>query len=544
MIRLYIFIVAFIFTAPLSYAQKIAGPLQRLPGTQEGLVLFAPLNSTKTYLIDDCGRVINVWNSEFLPGNTVNLLPNGNLLRTNRLNNLVITGGGGGGGAEILDWNSTKLWSFTYNTDVLRQHHDAIALPNGNVLMIVWDLKSKEDAIAQGRNPNLLADNVVWSERIIEVKPILPDKAEVIWEWSLWDHLIQDYDPTKSNYGVVSEHPELVDINFTSSATGDDDWIHANSVDYNEDLDQIVISSPFLNELWIIDHSTTLEQVSTHEGGAAGKGGDLLYRWGNPLAYKKGTIQDQKLFGQHDVNWVDSSYPYGGQIIVFNNEMGENFSTVDILNPPINEAGDYILDDGVFGPSELSFRYSADPPESLYSGIMSGAEVLPNGNILICSSLQGKFIEVSPQGEIVWEYKSPITTGGIVGRDFITDQPFVSDRIFRAKKYPLDYPAFAGKNLVPGEPIEGEPWACEMVTSTSENTDVEILIYPSPVENELKIKSNDSGKLISARLMTVHGSLVASMSGYGEVMMDVSTLGNGIYVVVVDQITRKIIKIN
>lgn len=526
-------------------AQKIAGTIQLNPGIEEGLILFAPLNSKNTYLVDNCGRVVNTWQSEYNPGNTVYLLPNGNLFRTNRLTNTIITGGGGGGGVEILDWDSKKIWSFTYNSEVIRQHHDAVVLPNGNVLMIVWEVKSKDESLSQGRSPDLLADDVIWSERIVEIKPVLPDGGELVWQWSVWDHLIQDFDPGKLNYGVVSDHPELVDLNFSFSDDGINDWIHANAIDYNADLDQIVLSSPFLNEFWIIDHSTSTEEAASHAGGLSGKGGDLLFRWGNPVTYKKGSSADQKLFGQHHVHWINKNYPHGGEIMVFNNQHGPNYSTVDIIKPTKNEVGEYVLEGGMFGPGDPSFIYTAEPPESLSSMIMSGAEMLPNGNLLICSSLQGKMIEVTPDKEIVWEYRSPITTNGIVGRDLPADQPFISDRIFRSIKYSLDHPGFTGKNLTPGEPIEGEPWLpCALVTSTTKDPERELLVYPNPVKEELKIKFSNSTQLLSAKLLTVQGYPIGTVTGFGEVSMDVSAIPNGVYIVIVNNTSYKIIKIN
>ncbi|GIR57077.1 MAG: hypothetical protein CM15mP64_4890 [Candidatus Neomarinimicrobiota bacterium] len=39
------------------------------------------------------------------------------------------------------------------------------------------------------------------------------------------------------------------------------DWKHLNSIDYNEDLDQIIISSRHHDEIYIIDHSTTMKKL-------------------------------------------------------------------------------------------------------------------------------------------------------------------------------------------------------------------------------------------------------------------------------------------
>ena len=85
-----------------------------------------------------------------------------------------------------------------------------------------------------------------------------------------------------------------------------------------------------MNEIYIIDHSTTTLEASEHSGGNSGMGGDILYRWGNPEAYRAGTNNDQKLFGQHDVQWIESNRPNSGELIVFNNGNGRDilFSSV------------------------------------------------------------------------------------------------------------------------------------------------------------------------------------------------------------------------
>ena len=56
------------------------------------------------------------------------------------------------------------------------------------------------------------------------------------------------------------------------------DFLHVNSVAYNERLDQIAISVPEYGEIWILDHSTTTQEAAGSEGGRQGRGGDLLYR--------------------------------------------------------------------------------------------------------------------------------------------------------------------------------------------------------------------------------------------------------------------------
>ena len=94
--------------------------------------------------------------------------------------------------------------------------------------------------------------------------------GQIVWEWHIWDHLIQDHDSSKDNFGVISNHPELIDINMISATGGgppgmnSGDWFHINGIDYNADLDQIAFSSRHASEVYIIDHSTTTSEAATH----------------------------------------------------------------------------------------------------------------------------------------------------------------------------------------------------------------------------------------------------------------------------------------
>ena len=147
---------------------------------------------------------------------------------------------------------------------------------NGNVLVTVWEKKTITQATAEGRDPALLA-TTLWVDRIMELQPAGLSGANVVWEWSVWDHLIQDYDSTKANYGVVADHPELFNLNYVPAIQAD--WMHVNGIAYNSDLDQIVFSSRLFSEIFIIDHSSTTAEALSHTGGNSGKGGDILYRW-------------------------------------------------------------------------------------------------------------------------------------------------------------------------------------------------------------------------------------------------------------------------
>jgi len=399
----------------------------------DGYILFTPWLSTKTYLIHNW-RVVHRWKSQYMPGLSVYLLENGNLLRSDYAPHPgVVWGQGDTGRVEMFSWDGTQLWNFVYANDTVCLHHDIEPLPNGNVLMVSWEVKTKDEAIAAGCKPSNIPEESVWVDHIIEVKPIGPESGDIVWEWHVWDHLIQDYDPSKDNYGVVADHPELIDINFMSQGTSED-WNHINAIDYNEEFDQILLTSAGQNEIWVIDHSTTTEEAAGHTGGTSGKGGVLLYRWGNPMAYQAGDAGDKKFFFHHDARWVEPGYPGEGHITVFHNgyhRPSEDYSEVFELVPPVDIDGNYYLEPGsAFGPEEPLWIYKAENPPDFFANGQSGAERLPNGNTLICDS-KGVFFEVTPDNKIVWFYSNLFGGGGV----------------FKINFYPPDYPGIQSVSL-------------------------------------------------------------------------------------------------
>ena len=378
-----------------------------------GQILFAPMNSRTSYLIDNNGTVNHTWESSYIPGESVRWLGDGTILRTIKVG--ASGAGGSGGGVQKIERDGTISWDFRYNTNGHLSHHDIMPLPNGNVLMIAWETKIRTEAIDAGRNPALIPGNILMPDEIIEVQPTGPTSGTIVWEWHAWDHLIQDYDSSKTNYGVVRDHPELIDVNFGGS--GADvlmDWLHTNSIDYNEQFDQILISVCYFNEIWVIDHSTTTSEAATHTGGNSGRGGDVLYRWGDPQAYRAGTSVDEKFFGQHDATWIKPGCPGEGDILVFNNganRPSSRYSSVDEIIPPVNENGDYYLSPGsAYGPDAQTWIYTANPPTSFYSGHLSGAQRLQDGNTLICNGEAGQIIEVTPDGTTIWQYVNTFPT--------------------------------------------------------------------------------------------------------------------------------------
>jgi hypothetical protein len=423
--------------------------------------LVFPLQSSKTYLIDMQGKVVRTWQSRYAAGQDAYLLENGHLLRSAKLSDeeALFAGAAQGGRVQDFTWDGKLVWDFKFHNEKQLQHHAITRMPNGNVLLIVWERKTPKEAIAAGVKAELAGSTDVLVDSIIEVRPTGKTGGQIVWEWHLWDHLVQDHDRSKANFGDVAAHPELVDVNFgrdgpfgfanlarfvkpPSKKDGgkkadakDDaldklkgigyvgasggrkfagffpDWTHVNAVSYNAKLDQIMLSPREFNEVWIIDHSTTKAEAAGHAGGRSGKGGDLLYRWGNPRAYRAGTDADQRLFSQHDTHWIPTALPGEGRLLVFNNGGGRrdgNYSSVDEVVLPLRADGSYERKPGkAFGPDKAIWSYTAAKKTEFFAPMMSGAERLPNGNTLVCTGFAGTIFEVTPKKEIVWEYINP-----------------------------------------------------------------------------------------------------------------------------------------
>jgi len=452
----FIVLLSWTTSSPLAQSQTV-GLFLNSSDASPGYTLFSPLRSTNTYLINNAGQIVHHWTSDYVPGNTLYLRENGNLVRTaDPGGNEVFVAGGDSGLVQEFSWTGDLIWEFWYSDSEQRAHHDIALMPNGNILMIAWEYKSEIQALAAGRDPLLLDDNELWPEKIIEVKPVLPSGGEIVWEWHVWDHLIQDFDETKDNFGAVGEHPERVDINFVR-LDGRADWMHSNSIDYHPGLDQVLLNVPAFGEFWIIDHSTTTEQAATSAGGKSGRGGDLLYRWGNPRTYRAGTDEDQRLYWQHGTHWILPGRPGAGNILVFNNGNGRpegSWSSVEEIVIPADPAGNYPLGLGSrFGPSEPLWVYTASPATSMYSSGLSGANRQLNGNTLICVGSSGTFLEIDADGELVWQYLNPMSSTGPV----VQGEPKGATATFRAERYDPDYPALVGRDLVPQGVLEIDP---------------------------------------------------------------------------------------
>lgn len=538
-------------------AQQTVGLFQNDANSYNGYTLFNQTASKTTYLIDNCGEIVHTWTSQYSPGLYAYLQPDGKLLRTGYIADSIFVAGGRGGILQLLDWNSNVLWEYSTITDSTIQHHDCRMLPNGNILALQWIRYDSLTAILNGRDSSFIPDGEIWSEKIVEYQPIGTDSAVIVWEWSFWDHLIQDFDVTKLNYGVVADHPELININFVGfQPSGVKDWLHCNAISYNDSLDQIVISSRHTSEIYIIDHSTTTVEAASHSGGVMGQGGDFLYRWGNPQAYGRGTSSDQQLFTQHDSYWIPNNLNDGGKIMIFNNgpKFFVNFSSVDIIDPPKDGLGNYIINTGqAFGPLAANWQYTAPSQGDFFGQFISGAQRLPNGNTLICNGPEGNFFEIDNSNNIVWNYINPILNNGdtLSQGDTIPILPIPGliakqNLVFRAYRYGVDYSGLNGQTLTPMVPIEQNPWAstCTITSIQNQLIDMQANIYPNPASNEINIQleNNRNAKYFVSDLM---GKFI--VNGYivnGQTQINTENWVNGMYLINLPNNTVKKVIIN
>jgi hypothetical protein len=442
---------------------RTVGLMRNTAKAHPGYTLMSPLHSTYTYLLDNEGNYVHRWKSTGEPGRSSYLAENGHMFRASSMMNVgPSTGGGEGGRVEEYDWDGNLVWAFDYYGSTYIAHHDFKVLPNGNVLVLASEKKTTAEAIAAGFNPALLDASIVSQgfllpDYLIEVRPTRPYGGTIVWEWHVWDHMIQDFDATKANHGVVASHPERIDPNGGGKVV--QFWNHGNGIDYNPALDQIMISIRGNSELFVIDHGTTTAEAASHAGGLQGKGGDILYRWGNPQQYDRGAVADRKLYQQHHTHWIEPGLPGAGNILVFNNGIGRGYSSVDEIVPPVDASGAYAIASGTaFGPTSPAWTYVGNPTASFYSAEISGAQRLPNGNTLVTEGVKGNLFEVTAAGEVVWQYVNPVTTAPLAQGSAIPADPGKADQlanaVFRVTRYGTDFPGLQGRDLTPIGPIE------------------------------------------------------------------------------------------
>jgi hypothetical protein len=534
-----------------------------------GYTLFAA--SGKSYLIDMEGYVVKQWNL----GTNPRLLDNGNILDATK------SDPSGFGGFQELDWNGNTVWTYTEKRSNYFPHHDWTRIYNKKLkayttLYIANKNVPKDSVLAAGANPANGTYTNVQLDALVEVD----SSGTIVWEWNFFDHIIQDFDATKPNYvgsgKTVANYPNKININMPGNPLKND-WLHCNSIDYNDSLGQIVTNS-VQGEFYIIDHDNTF-LAGSPAGSitlAATSAGDFLYRFGDPARYNQGSSPttsstgNKQIGGSHDVHWIKPGLPGAGNIQIFNNgeylvervsqsyifEVNPYYNSSKVntgayVNPPT--AGYYTwtypnkdaMKANKLISNQVVWIYSSKNDQNFYSTIGGSEQRLPNGNTLICSDTQGHFFEVTAgDTSIVWEYINPVTKDGI--KTVFADQYPMYNSVFRAARYSADHPAFKGRTLTRAKTITGKTpqyfKPSDFITGIrSSETDLpkEFALhqnYPNPFNPSTTIAFYlPVGGNVRIEIYTPLGQLVRTLvnqnmtEGSHSILFDASQLPSGVY---------------
>jgi len=464
----------------------------------DGYALYNKSNQNTAYLIDKDGNIAHSWSCAESCNYAVKLKDDGNILRGATVSGASFSGGAVGGLIQELDASANVVWEYLYSDADHCAHHDFCPLPNGNVILGAWESKTAAECTQAGVNG---ASSDHWPTHFIELQPDGAGSATIIWEWHIWDHMIQDFDVSKDNYGVVADHPELMDINAISPSGGgpgpggsSGDWYHVNGISHNEALDQLVFTSRTASEFFIIDHSTTAAEAASHSGGNSGMGGDFIYRWGNPSNY--GAAGTQIIPAAcHDPRWIPAGRPYAGYIQFWNNEgVSSSTSAVDLILAP-ESGSNYTLSAGsAYAPTTYTKRHiTLDNSTG-----QSASDRMSNGNIFVAVS-GGYMYEVDSNDNLVWQYNASPA---------------------KAFRYECDHPGIAA--LLGSNP-------CGLASSVDELTNADIVAYPNPSNGIVSFKGMELSNQYEMTVYDSFGKFI--LSSKNENSINLENAAPGIYMV-------------
>lgn len=429
-----------------------------------------------TYLVDTDGNVVNMWKTVppvyeghgYILEKTARLTETGSIIQglSNAAHRYE-----GERVIQELDWDGNLVWEFSDPREGYRYHHNFKRIWNNqlNDWTIIYTAQfpmTQEQAVAAGADPSVEWDAA--PDGVVEVDR----NGNVVWEWWSLDHVVQDQDRERPNYGVLAETPGRFDMNWGGGLTGD--FTHQNALDYNQTLDQIVVNNDRMGELYVIDHGGTfvVGDFEASKALAAGPAGDIIFRWGNPGLYDSGEVPtfiadgdvssegDRLLFHHHDRQWIKEGLPGAGNFLIFDNgsrRAGAYYSRLIEVNPYAGTYPNapYLPEMEAGGPAEqVVWSFASRNPNSFYSHNISGVQRLANGNTMGVAGRQGHVFQVTPDGDVVWEYIVPVMVGLAEGST--PDQVFrktMSDAddnsIFTAHWIAPDHPGLVGKDLTP-----------------------------------------------------------------------------------------------
>jgi hypothetical protein len=318
-----------------------------------------------------------------------------------------------------IDWNGNVVWRFKKYERIkdpgekarwmARQHHDYQR--EGNP--VGYYVPGMDPMVGGGNtlilchknlvNPQI-TDKLLLDDTIIEVTW----DGEIVWEWICSEHF-DEMGFSEDAKNTMYRHPTI-----RESGEGVGDWMHTNSMstlgpnkwyeagDERFHPDNIIWDGRETNIIAITDKGT----------------GKIVWRIGpdyhsSPELRKLGWI-----IGQHHAHMIPRGLPGEGNILVFDNGGWAGYGP---SNPGAPTGHHNALRDHSrvleFDPLTLKVVWQYSALEAgfapiveackFYSGFISSAQRLPNGNTLITEGTDGRLFEVTPEHSIVWEYISP-----------------------------------------------------------------------------------------------------------------------------------------
>ncbi|WP_036308774.1 aryl-sulfate sulfotransferase [Methylosinus sp. LW3] len=313
-----------------------------------------------------------------------------------------------------VDWDGKPVWSFGSAAPggVARQHHDITRLPNGNTLLLA-NISYPLPGFAA---PQVL-DDVAYEAN--------PD-GDIVWTWAASDHL-DEIGFTADELKLIkgSKNPDYLHVN-DLKPVGPNHWHDEGDARFAPD--NLIFDSRNGNFIAIVDRKTR----------------KIVWTLGPhfPPVSEDGTTTSRKvprpvdqISGQHDAQIIPKGLPGAGNLLVFDNQGEAGYPRASVTYT----GGSRVLEiDPV--TKQIVWQYtgasSGNPGWTFRSTHISNARRLPNGNTFIDEGQIGRFFQVTPEGEIVWEYLNPYPRRG---KDAETGRPTLNYSVYRAQPVPYDW---------------------------------------------------------------------------------------------------------
>jgi hypothetical protein len=308
-----------------------------------------------------------------------------------------------------LDWQGRTVWSFGEKAPdgLARQHHDWGRLSDGNTVVLSNLLHS-----VKGFKQARLLDDVIY-----EVNPA----GAIVWTWIASEHLKEfGFTPAQLQLVYGADTADYLHVN-NLKVVGPNRWFEAG--DKRFDPDNLLFDSRNANFIAIIDRRTGKMVWTLGPNYPANKVNQLSRKVPRPV---------DRTSGQHDAHIIPEGLPGAGNLLVFDNEGEGGYPPVELSVT----GGSRVLEiDPV--RKEIVWQYTGEdsggPGWSFQSAHIGGARRLPNGNTFIDEGQKGRLFQVTPVGEIVWEYVNPYLRRG---HDALSGKATANNQLYRAQPVP------------------------------------------------------------------------------------------------------------